>query len=119
MIAVTTEMLFKAIILSGLLGLITGFIHSFFKCLSRVMRYAFYKRLRKTDAKSPKYGLLSNTFDFVIVFVMGNLYLVCNYLFLDGVVDVYSLLMLLISSLAFKHMFDRIFVFGGKKNKQM
>ena len=99
MISVTTDMIFRAVVASSILGVISGIIHALLRAISSFF-VALFLRLLKGKIKSFKQGVFSNMFDFIFVFAVGVAYVLILYAFTDGVFYLITLAALFMSFFA-------------------
>ena len=95
MISVTSDMIFKSVVFSLILGAVSGLIYSVWHVFSSFfMEVAF--RLLKRQKRAPRRSFLPNLFDFLFFLSVGIVYILILYAFTDGIFYLISLVSLLV-----------------------
>ena len=88
MIAVTSDMIFCAVLASSLLGAICGIIHALARALSSLF-FSLFSRIckckKETFKRVYKHAAFSNVCDFLFVLAIGIAYVLILYSSTDGV----------------------------------
>lgn len=109
MITLPSDMILASVIFAVAFGIGCGFLYTFihllFKMLCRLVKRTFKDKVYINIQRS----FLLNAFDFLFVFFFGTVYLTFAYVLVDGVLELYSIIMLFMGFLVSKRLFDRIF----------
>ena len=108
MISVSSDMIFRAVVFSLLLGLLNGSVYIIFRLISALFRSGIRHALKR-DKSTKRAREYSNIFDFVFTFSVGIEYILLIYAFTDGVIYFVSLLTLLMGFFASKTVLSKIF----------
>ena len=101
-------MIFRAIVSASALGFLYGFFNSFANCISRGVSHLVSRWLILKKGNRAHGGLIKNAFDFFTLLLCGVLFLLSNYVFLDGTFNLYSLVFLILTALVSKLLFAKL-----------
>lgn len=94
MISVTAGMIWKSIFASAIIGALFALVSALTKkCVALIKSLIFRKRSRRETRN--KSGLLANIVEFLFTFAIGISYLLLLYAFVDGVFEIYTLVVFL------------------------
>ena len=103
MISVTSDMIFRAVVSSSLLGAVSGIIRILIRMLSTLFLVVvthLFKSKKKTVERIYKHAVFSNVCDLAFVLAVGIAYILMLYAFTDGVFYLVTLVALLGSFMA-------------------
>lgn len=99
MISVSSEMIFKLIVLSVAFGVISAIFYRGVSCATLLLAKAFCRRKSPSESTGMKPPLFRQAFDFLFAFAVGISYLLISYVCVDGELEIYSVIALFVSFL--------------------
>lgn len=93
MISISFEMLLISVTVSLLIGAVFGTVYSILKALFFLIIKLFERLFSAKAIKVKNCALIQNIFDCVYIFISGIGYCAISYILLDGVIDIYSILL--------------------------
>ena len=109
MISVTSEMIFKSVIFSAVLGSISGLFHALLLLIVSCVLRLLHTEFPGKKICREKHGLLHHAVDFLLIMTMVVIYLLGGYAFLDGAYEIYSLSAMMITYVLFNRFFSTVF----------
>ena len=99
MISVSSEMIFKLIVLSVAFGGISAIFYRGVSCATLLLAKALSRRKSPAESTGMKPSLFRQAFDFLFAFAVGISYLLISYVCVDGELEIYSIIALFVSFL--------------------
>lgn len=114
MISLPSNIILVSVFFSLVFGSICGFIYTLIRFVFSIL-YRLAKNISKCriELKSQR-NLIINIFDFLFFFSVGIVHLIFAYVLVDGVFEIYSLIMLFVGFVVSKGIFNSFFCFKGK-----
>ena len=109
MITLQSELILRSLIFAVIFGILCGSVYSMLRSVFCLAESLVLKRDKKKNGSREQYGILLNLFDGCYVFIVGIIYIVFAYVLVDGVIEIYSSIMLLVGVLVGKRVSDRFF----------
>ena len=108
MIALHSDMILTSVIFTSVLGVLSGGAYSLLRHLLWRIRKVFVRILGVKNNSERRHSILLNLFDGFFVFTVGLVYMLSSYTLVDGVLEIYSIIALLIGIVAGKRALDGI-----------
>ncbi len=109
MITLPSGMILFSLLFSIAFGGLSGFTHIFVWRVFSILFKVVKKNEKKPYHLKLQHDLIFNIFDFLYVFFVGMVYITFNYVLIDGVFELYSFVMLIMSFICGERIFSFIF----------
>lgn len=98
-------MIRSSVISSMIIGVAFGFLYALFTKISAWLLSLF----KRTSSDKSKCGIIQNVFDFLFITSLALIAFLSQYVFLDGVLEIYTLMSLIITFAVSVKLFSELF----------
>ena len=109
MISVSFEMFFNSVFFSMLFGAVSGMAYTLIKAIFLPLKRLYNRSDQVKKETYCKCGILQNLFDFTFTVILELVWLIMQYVLMDGALEIYSILSFILFFFIFNRIFSKLF----------